>query len=111
MRTHAAGPQTVGELRGHGARLYEFSSLEEVDETLNALVSREPESLVVRLPRQPGQKEARVAHLLSGEVSIENLPEDSSSTRSRRPDNDRVTALETEVATMKAEICPATRTV
>jgi uncharacterized protein len=67
------GPQTVGELRGHGARLYEFSSLEEVDETLNALVSREPESLVVRLPRQPGQKEARVAHLLSGEVSVENL--------------------------------------
>ncbi|HKO98426.1 MAG TPA: YceH family protein [Pyrinomonadaceae bacterium] len=98
------GPQTVGELRGHGARLYEFSSLEEVDETLNALVSREPEPLVVRLPRQPGQKEARVAHLLSGEVSVESLPDDSTPTRSRRPDNDQVTALETEVASMKAEL-------
>ncbi|HKR61168.1 MAG TPA: YceH family protein, partial [Pyrinomonadaceae bacterium] len=51
------GPQTAGELRGHGARLYEFSGLEEVDATLNGLVVHEPEPLVVRLPRQPGQKE------------------------------------------------------
>ena len=79
------GPQTVGELRGHGARLYEFSGLEEVEETFNSLVSREPEPLIMRLPRQPGQKEARVAHLLSGEVSIDSVPEETSSTRTRSP--------------------------
>src|SRR4051812_14127351 len=61
------GAQTVGELRGHGARLYEFSGLEEVEETITSLVHREPEPLIVRLARQAGQKEARVAHLLSGE--------------------------------------------
>jgi uncharacterized protein YceH (UPF0502 family) len=101
------GPQTIGELRGNGARLYEFSGLEEVEETLNSLVSREPESLIMRLPRQPGQKEARVAHLLSGEVSVDSLPEETSSSRSRsRGDSqsDRVAALETEVENLKTEV-------
>lgn len=65
------GPQTPGELRGNGARLHEFAGLDEVEQTLNALISREPEPLVVRLPRQAGQKEVRFAHLLSGEVKVE----------------------------------------
>lgn len=100
------GPATVGELRGHGARLHEFSGLEEVEETLNSLVSREPESLIMRLPRQPGQKEARVAHLLSGEVSIDSIPEETASTRSRARggDSDRVAALEAEVENLKTEV-------
>jgi uncharacterized protein YceH (UPF0502 family) len=100
------GPQTAGELRGNGARLHEFSGLEEVEETLNSLVSREPESLVTRIPRQPGQKEARVAHLLSGEVSIDAMPEETSSTRSRArgADGDRMDALEAEVANLKTEL-------
>ncbi len=100
------GPQTVGELRGNGARLYESSGLEEVEETLNSLVSREPEPLITRLPRQPGQKEARVAHLLSGEVSIESLPEETSSTRSRARggDSDRLATLEAEVENLKTEV-------
>src|SRR5215216_5001378 len=67
------GPQTVGEIRTRGSRLFEFQSLEEVEATLNGLASRSP-PLVVRLPRQPGQKEARYAHLLSGEVAIEAAP-------------------------------------
>lgn len=65
------GAQTLGELRGNASRLHEFASLEEVEQTLNALISREPEPLVARLPRQPGQKEGRFAHLLSGEIDIE----------------------------------------
>lgn len=65
------GAQTPGELRGNAARLHDFAGLEEVEETLNALISREPESLVVRLPRQIGQKEVRFAQLLSGEPKIE----------------------------------------
>jgi uncharacterized protein len=99
------GPQTVGELRGNGARLHEFSGLEEVEETLSGLVSREPEPLVIRLQRQPGQKEARVAHLLSGEVSIDAQSEEVAPTRSRSRDgNERVATLEAEVETLKTEV-------
>jgi uncharacterized protein YceH (UPF0502 family) len=70
------GPQTPGELRGNAARLHEFAGLDEVEQTLNALISREPEPLVARLPRQAGQKEVRFAQLLSGEpIHVENAPE------------------------------------
>ena len=62
------GPQTVGELRGRSDRLHEFSGLDEVQQTLDDL-SRRSEPLVLKLERQPGQKEARYAHLLSGEVN------------------------------------------
>jgi uncharacterized protein YceH (UPF0502 family) len=61
------GPQTIGELRGRSDRLYEFSGLDEVQETLNDLTRRD-EPLVLKLERQAGQKEARYAHLLSGDV-------------------------------------------
>ena len=67
------GAQTLGELRGNASRLHEFSSLEEVEQTLNGLISRDEEPLVARLPRQPGQKEGRFAHLLSGEIDVEAL--------------------------------------
>ncbi len=56
------GPQTVGEIRGRTERLHNFESLEEVNETLENLASLDH---VVRLPRQPGRKEARYSHLLS----------------------------------------------
>ena len=69
------GPQTPGELRGNAARLHEFAGLDEVEQTLNALISRDPDPLVVRLPRQAGQKEVRFAHLLSGEVQVEVVTE------------------------------------
>src|ERR687898_122829 len=42
------GTQTLGELRGSASRLHEFSSLEEVETTLNALISRDPDPLVAR---------------------------------------------------------------
>ena len=65
------GPQTPGELRGNAARLHDFAGLDEVEQTLNALISRDSDPLVVRLPRQAGQKEVRFAQLLSGEPKIE----------------------------------------
>src|SRR5215211_667122 len=67
------GAQTLGELRGNASRLHDFSSLEEVEATLDGLISRDPEPLVARLPRQPGQKEGRFAHLLSGDIDVEAL--------------------------------------
>lgn len=65
------GPQTPGELRGNASRLYDFSGLEEIEQTLNALITRDPDPMVARLARQAGQKEVRFAHLLSGEPKIE----------------------------------------
>lgn len=67
------GPQTLGELRERTGRMHEFSGLGEVQETLDSL-GRRDESLVVKLERQPGQKDARFAHLLSGAFTAENMP-------------------------------------
>jgi len=86
------GPQTVGEIRTRSNRLYNFSSLEEVEITLNSLMSGEP-PLIVRLPRQSGQKEIRYAHLLSGEVSLTE-PE---------AEPDRIGKLEKEVDDLKKQ--------
>jgi hypothetical protein len=97
------GAQTLGELRGNGGRLHEFSSLEEVEETLNGLISREPESLVVRLPRQPGQKDARYAHLLSGEINVEALAEPERVVSRRANLEERVESLAAEVEKLKAQ--------
>ena len=97
------GPQTTGELRGNSARLHEFSGLEEVDETINSLITHDPEPLAVRLPRQPGQKEARFAHLLSGEVPIEELASEVGAPRSRGRE-DRISALESEIENLKSEM-------
>jgi len=101
------GPQTSGELATRGFRLHEFSGLEEVESTLNSLISREPDPLVTRLPRQPGQKEARFAHLLAGEVSIDTVHEEAAPTRGRgRGDiqGDRMTSLEGEVERLRGEV-------
>ena len=94
------GAQTLGELRGNASRLHDFSSLEEVEQTLNGLISRD-EPLVARLPRQPGQKEGRFAHLLSGEINLEALAE---SERVAAAAPSRRASLEQKVDELSAEI-------
>jgi uncharacterized protein len=86
------GPQTVGEIRTRTNRLYDFTSLEEVETAVSALMSREP-PLIARLPRQAGQKEVRYAHLLSGEVAFTE-PE---------PEPDRIGKLEKEIEDLKRQ--------
>ena len=98
-----SGPQTVGEIRTRGYRLYEFSGLEEVDETLRALKTKD-EPMVMSLPRQQGQKEARFAHLLSGEPEIE-ISEAAVEKHPRRAnDPDRVAKLEEQVQTLTQQV-------
>ena len=95
------------ELHSRSSRLYSFSGLEEVEETLNSLAVKEPEPLVIRLPRQPGQKEARIAHLLAGEVSIDHPAERESSKRaptSKQAEKEALLRLEREVKTLRAEV-------
>src|SRR4030095_16688950 len=100
------GAQTTGEVAGRGYRLYEFSGLEEVESTMNSLISREPEPLVVRLPRQPGQKEVRFAHLLSGEVNVEQVVESqhAQKTGSSRGGGERMEKLEQEVEALRSDV-------
>ncbi len=97
------GPQTLGELRDRTARLHNFTSLEEVEATLNSLASREDEPLVMRLQRQPGQKEARYAHLLSGEIIESSLEHEHAEGRTThtRTSAERIAKLEEEVEALR----------
>lgn len=67
------GPQTPGELRARSERLHEFATLDEVESAL-ARLAESPEALVAELPRMPGQKEARWAHLAGGPVESVAAP-------------------------------------
>ena len=95
------GPQTVGELRTRTARLFEFPDLARVELALQSLASLS-EPLVAQLPRQPGQKEVRYAHLLSGEPQVE------ASSPVPRPGAtggaSRIDTLERQVASLLTEL-------
>jgi uncharacterized protein len=89
------GPQTIGELKQRTERLHRFEGLDDVDQVLSRLAGRE---LVERQPRRPGQKEERYAHLLgqgAGEVTPAPAPSE---------DDDRIAALEAEVAALRTEL-------
>jgi uncharacterized protein len=100
-----SGPQTVGEIRTRGSRFYEFADLEEVEETLRSLSARESEPLVMKLPRQPGQKEARFAHLLSGEPAFEQVIEAPVERKARSGyDAERIASLEDAVQNLTQRV-------
>lgn len=65
------GPQTLGELKDRSERLFSFADLSEAESVLDKLADWPSGPLAKKLPRQPGQKEARYAHLLSGEPAVE----------------------------------------
>jgi len=99
------GPQTLCELRTRASRMVHFADAETVQEVLRALADR-PEALVVRLPREPGRREERYAHLLSGPVESETggclSPEPARLVVT--VENERLAALEREVAALRAEL-------
>jgi len=99
------GPQTPGELRGNGSRLHEFTGLEEIEQTLNGLITRD-EPLVVRLPRQAGQKEVRFAHLLTGDLDVESLAGEVEHTVAtpRRSSHEQMERLEQKVDALTTEV-------
>ena len=107
------GPQTTGELRTRTQRLYPFTDPADVEGALDGLIAREPEPLVGRLPRRPGQKEVRYAHLLAGAVMID--AEEPSATAAEEPARvvppaeDRVGTLETAVAALRQELAEMRR--
>jgi uncharacterized protein YceH (UPF0502 family) len=103
------GPQTPGELRSRAERMHPFEDLSVVHSTLKHLMDREP-PLVKVLPRQPGNKEARYAHLLSGDVDVpERPPVKEAMMSSGTAENARTTALESEVAGLQKEVADLKR--
>jgi uncharacterized protein len=98
------GPQTPGELRGRAERLHRFEDLTDVQSTLQKLMTRE-EPLAKVLPRQPGTKEARYAHLLCGDKPEWDAPAPVVEARSESGvDDDRMVRLEEEVAALRKEM-------
>jgi uncharacterized protein len=91
------GAQTVGELRIGTERLHRFADISAVEGFLHELASRSSGALVVELPRQPGTRETRWAHLLSGPPAIEAVPAAVAGT-----DGDAMTV--SEIATLKANL-------
>ncbi len=75
-----------------------------MEATLNSLISREPETLVTRLPRQVGQKEIRFAHLLAGEVALDSVTETPAPRRTSTQQIDRVAKLEGDVGLLKNQV-------
>lgn len=98
------GPETAGELRANAARMHRFTDAEEVESCLNTLMDRPDGAFVTRLPRQPGSKEPRFAHLLCGEIAQPaNDPGEALPVRTGNSEH-RVTALEAEVAELRARV-------
>ena len=96
------GPQTPGELRGRTERMHRFEHLDDVQSALQKLMERDP-PLVKILPRIPGTKEARYAHLLAGDVEGLAPPAESRVVISGL-ENERIIKLEEEVAELKREV-------
>lgn len=107
------GPQTPGELRSRTNRLCEFEDAQQVEATLKALMTREDGPFIARLPRAPGARESRYAHLFSGE--LESAPEpDPEGAEPGRPAAgptiaERVSALEELVEDLRLKIDGLTR--
>jgi uncharacterized protein YceH (UPF0502 family) len=100
------GPQTLGEIRTRGSRLADLESLTDVETIISMLADRSSGPLVAVLPRQPGQKDVRYAHLLSGEpVLLESdSPAEDARSASRASNDDRVQAVSDEVAELRKEV-------
>jgi uncharacterized protein YceH (UPF0502 family) len=99
------GPQTLAEILTRTERLTDFPGLDDVRDTLDRLIQREP-ALAIRVPRGPGQREDRYMHLLSGPVDVEAYAASAPRSAPSRNDNveERVTQLENEVAALKDEL-------
>jgi uncharacterized protein YceH (UPF0502 family) len=106
------GPQTPGEIKARSGRLHEFADNSEVVSTLESLIDRDGEPLLVKLPRTPGRKDCEYMHLFSGAVDVEAYASRAlaakpamASTASGVADLlQRVEQLEAEVAELRALI-------
>jgi uncharacterized protein YceH (UPF0502 family) len=100
------GPQTSGELRINSERLHRFADISSVEAFLEELAARPDASggaLVVKLPRHPGEREQRWAHLLSGPVAADVQPTHAVASAPASADSE-ITALRAEVVRLSTEV-------
>jgi hypothetical protein len=97
------GPQTPGELRGRTERLHRFDEITDVLSGLQKLMEREP-PLVALLPRQPGTKESRYAHLLSGAVEPAAASIAATGSENGPEQDQRIIQLEATVKELRDEV-------
>jgi uncharacterized protein YceH (UPF0502 family) len=98
------GPQTPGELRGRTERMHHFETLDDVQSALQKLMQRQP-PLAKVLPRQPGTKESRYIHLLSGDVGSVDVPHAPAAAAGHNSgDGERMMRLEEEVSALRREV-------
>ena len=98
------GAQTPGELRTRAARMHEFADTQQVEQTLEALASREDGPFVLRLGREPGKRESRFMHLFSGDVETPVNAVDADTPVADVGLAARVEALENEVEDLKQRL-------
>jgi len=100
------GPQTPGELKGRAARMHPFATLDETMSALHRLATHDAQPLVTELPRQPGHKEVRFAHLLGDQPPCaEPVPAeaDVSAPAAAAGSADRLAELESRVAELERQ--------
>lgn len=98
------GPQTPGELRSRTSRLCRFRDVHEVEDVLQTMSEREEYPLVVRMPREPGKRESRYAHLFSGEVEAADPAEYDTPVSSARVSLEMIQSLEARIAALEATV-------
>jgi uncharacterized protein YceH (UPF0502 family) len=100
------GPQTPGELRTRAARMASFSEVGQVETALESLCSRADGPFVVRLPREPGRRDSRYAHLFSGPVAVPADTEEAmpGAAMAPAPAPSRLERLEEEVRQLQEEL-------
>jgi hypothetical protein len=102
------GPQTGGELRTHCERMFPLGDSEQTDAILQSLIDWPNTPLAVKLPREPGRRENRYAHLLCGEVVLPDeparRPPPEAATQAILAENERIAALEATVQQLRAEV-------
>jgi uncharacterized protein YceH (UPF0502 family) len=106
------GPQTVGELRTRCERMHPLGDIAQAAELLQSLVDWPDGPLVVKLPREPGRRESRYAHLLCGEPEISDDPVDvaeAPAVLAVRAENERIAELETQVQALQTEMAELSR--
>jgi uncharacterized protein YceH (UPF0502 family) len=103
------GPQTPGELRSHTARMAQTNDVSEIETALENLATRPDGPFVVRLPREPGRRESRYAHLFGGDIDLDALaaePQAHAATSEPPASStlERIARLEAEMEKLKQEL-------
>lgn len=98
------GPQTPAELKKNASRLFPFSHMIQIETAMKNLADETRGPLVLTLPRQPGQKEERIAHLLCGPIDLEAFEAAATSRHTPISYGSGMETLLEEIAQLRSEL-------